>query len=117
MNKSLATLLCAIAIVTSAHAQVIHRSDSELRALIQKHVWYSARHGYQFLSDGTIVVDGYRSKDSTKWQIVDGKLYRKYSINPGTDVTKIIEINDRQLVEQEIAGPNAGAVEVMYSQR
>lgn len=108
-------LLISLGSLTLAsHAQIAEKSDSQLRAAIESHVWYSARHGYRFLSNGVIAVDGYPTDQ--RWSIHGGLLYRKWG-NSHSDATKIIEINDGQLVEQEISGPYKGAVEIMYSQR
>jgi hypothetical protein len=95
----------------ASHAQVAEKSDSQLRAAIESHVWYSTRHGYRFLSNGIIAVDGYSTDQ--RWSIHNGMLYRKWG-NSQSEATKIIEINDRQLVEQEISGPYKGSVEIMY---
>jgi hypothetical protein len=106
-------LLMPLASLTLAsHAQISEKSDSQLRAAIQSHVWYSTRHGYRFLSNGVIAVDGYPTDQ--RWSIHHGLLYREWG-NSHSGATKIIEINDRQLVEQEISGPYKGSVEVMYS--
>jgi hypothetical protein len=108
-------LLMSLGSLTFAsHAQIAEKSDSQLRAAIERHVWYSARHGYRFLSTGVIAVDGYPTDQ--RWSIHGGLLYRERG-NSDSDSTKIIEINDRQLVEQEISGAYKGSVEVMYSQR
>jgi hypothetical protein len=109
--------VACLTIATTAQAQVVVRSDAQLRSLIEKHVWYSYRHGYQFLSNGTVAVDGNAGDGSQRWSIKDGLLYREYKGSPQDPPTKIIEINDRQLVEQEISGQYKGSVEVMYSQR
>lgn len=98
----------------ASHAQVVERSDSQLRAAIESHVWYSVRHRYRFLPNGVIAVDG--DPTDQRWSIHHGLLYRKWG-NSQSDATKIIELNDRQLVEQEISGPYKGSVEVMYSER
>lgn len=92
--------------------QTVVKSDTELRTAIESHTWYSARHGYQFLSTGVIAVDGNTAQE--RWSIQNGLLCRKWG-NSQTDTTKIIEINDRQLVEQEISGEYKGTVETMTS--
>jgi hypothetical protein len=106
-----AVVLFANLTITS-QAQVIQRSDAQLKEAIERHVWYSSRHGYRFLSNGKIAVDGYSTNQ--RWSIHDGLLYRDLG-NSHFEPTKIIEINDSQLVEQEISGSYKGAVEVMYA--
>ena len=75
--------------------------------------WYSARHGYRFLPNGVIAVDGCPTEDET-WSVQNGLLRRNWGTSQ-SNTTKIIEINDRQLVGQEISGAYKGTVEVMYS--
>jgi hypothetical protein len=101
-----------------ATAQETVKTDTELRAAIEKHTWYSHRHGYRFLPNGIIAVDGYPTKDET-WTIQNGLLYRKENAKRFADFapTKIIVINDGQLVEQDISGQHGGSVEIMYSNR
>jgi hypothetical protein len=110
-------MLAMVLMAIQADAQKAEvKSDTELRAAIESHTWYSARHGYRFLPSGIISVDGYPTPGET-WTIQDGLLYRKAKGFPDSPPTRIIEINDRQLVEQEISGPSKGSVETMYSRR
>jgi hypothetical protein len=95
-----------------AGQNTVTKTDPELRKAIQSHTWYSSRHGYRFLSDGGIEVDG--DPTQQRWSIENGSLRWEWG-NSKSDVTKIIEINDRQLVQQEISGQYEGSVEVMYS--
>jgi hypothetical protein len=115
--KKAALLLLGLAVCLSntAHSQEV-KSDAQLRAAIERHEWHSARHGYRFLPSGIISVDGYTT-GGEKWSIRNGLLYREMTVKgfPYFPPTKIIEINDRQLVEQEISGPYKGSVEVMYA--
>jgi hypothetical protein len=113
--KRMRLILMALANLTIAsHAQVVQKSDDQLKAAIESRVWYSSRHGYRFLPNGLIAVDGYTTDQ--KWSIHDGLLYREWG-KSRSEATKIVEINDRQLVEQEISGQYSGSVEVMYSKR
>jgi hypothetical protein len=98
----------------ASHSQLV-KSDVQLRAAIESRTWYSSRHGYRFLPNGVIAVDGYSTEDE-RWRIHDGLLYR-YSNMKNFSRTKIIEINDGQLVEEEVSGEYKGAVEIMYSVR
>ena len=112
-------LICVALATTSlmtvgATAQEAAKTDAELRAAIEGHTWHSARHGYRFLPSDIISVDGSPTAGET-WSIQDGLLYRKAKAFPDSPPTRIIEINDRQLVEQEISGPYKGSVEIMYS--
>ena len=99
----------------NATAQDSGKTDAQLRKAIESRTWYSARHGYRFEPNGAIAIDGYVTSDE-RWSIHNSLLYR---VAAGTHFppTKIIEINDKQLVEQEISGPYKGSVEVMYSSR
>jgi hypothetical protein len=112
-------LICFVLVATSLMtvqgiAQEALKTDTELRAAIESHTWYSARHGYRFLPSGIVSVDGYPTRAET-WSIQGGLLYRKTKGFADFPSTRIIEINDRQLVEQEISGPYKGSVETMYS--
>jgi hypothetical protein len=110
------TLIAAIIIpATAIQANAQSKSDSELRAAIETHPWYSARHNYEFLPNGTIAVNGFPTEE--KWSIQNGLLYREWKKFSIKQTTKIIEINDGQLVEQEISGRYKGAVEIMYSRQ
>jgi hypothetical protein len=52
-----------------------------------------------------------------KWSIRNGLLYWSVGVDGKADrPTKIIEINENQLVQQEISGPYKGAVEVMWAE-
>jgi hypothetical protein len=99
----------------NATARDSDKTDAQLRKAIESRTWYSARHAYRFEPNGAIAVDGYVAPDQ-RWSIHNALLYR---VAAGTHFppTKIIEINDRQLVEQEISGPYKRSVEVMYSNR
>src|SRR5437879_2296477 len=108
MKRLLIALTAGLFAVT-AHAQVIQRSDVQLKEAIERHVWYSSRHGYRFLSNGKIAVDGYSADE--RWSIHNGLLYRDFGNSHFNEPTKIIEVNDSQLVEQEISGEYKGAVE------
>jgi hypothetical protein len=117
--KLICVALAATSLMTvQATAQETVKTDTELRAAIEKHTWYSHRHGYRFLPNGIIAVDGYPTKDET-WTIQNGLLYRKENAKRFADFapTKIIVINDGQLVEQDISGQHGGSVEIMYSNR
>ena len=113
--KLICVALAATSLMTvQATAQETVKSDTELRAAIESHTWYSAHHGYRFLPSGIISVDGYPTPGET-WSIQGGLLYRKTKGFADFPSTRIIEINDRELVEQEISGPYKGSVEIMYS--
>jgi hypothetical protein len=87
-------------------------SDSELKAAIEKHTWYSGRHGYHFLSNGVIAVDGYPTEE--RWSIQNGLLHREWG-DGQSGTSKILAITDRQFVEQEISGRSNGAITMMSS--
>jgi hypothetical protein len=114
--RGLSLVAAGLMAVQATGQETMVKSDSELRTAIQSHTWYSARHRYRFLPSGIISVDGYPSQGET-WTIQNGLLYRKVKGSADSPPTKIIAINERQLVEQEISGPYNGSVEVMYSRR
>ena len=108
-------MLIMVLLAIQADAQKAEvKFDTELRVAIESHTWYSARHGYRFLPNGIVSVDGYPTPAET-WSIQGGLLYRKTKGLADFPSTRIIETNDRQLVEQEISGPYKGSVETMYS--
>src|SRR6516165_6474819 len=113
MKKTILLLTAFASLTIASYAG--DKTDAQLRQAIESQTWYSARHGYRFAPNGRIVVDGYTTSDE-RWRIRDGLLYRMVA-GQTFPPTKIIEINDRQLVEQEISGSYSGAVEVMYSNR
>jgi hypothetical protein len=119
MKRILLPLFLAT-LAASVPATAQEKSDSELRAGIEKHPWYSSRHEYRFLDSGVIAVDGYPTEGET-WRIQNGLLYRTGKFQgesqSHTAATQIIEVNDRQLVEREISGKYKGTVEIMYRQR
>jgi hypothetical protein len=117
MKRILLPLFLAT-LAASAPATAQEKSDSELRAGIEKHPWYSSRHEYRFLDSGVILVDGQPTYQT--WRIKDDLLYRTWQFQgeskAQTEATQIIEVNDIQLAEREISGKYKGVVEVMYSQ-
>jgi hypothetical protein len=113
--KKVILILAVVASLTIAsHSQIV-KSDAQLRAAIESRTWYSCCHGYRFLPNGFIAVDGY-SSGNERWSIHNGLLYRKVKGFPPSP-NKIIEINDRQFAEQEVSGKYKGSVEIMYSVR
>jgi hypothetical protein len=87
-------------------------SDSELKAAIEKHTWYSGRHGYRFLSNGVIAIDGYPTEE--RWSIQNGLLHREWE-DGQTGTTKILAITDRQFAEEEVSSRSKGTVTIMSS--
>ena len=115
MKRVILLLTVFASLIIASHSQAV-KSDAQLRAAISSRTWYSSRHSYQFLPNGIISVDGY-SSGNQRWSIHNGLLYREAKGFPSLPPTKIIEINDRQLVEQEVSGKYKGSVEIMYSVR
>ena len=113
-EKVILSLTIIASLTVASHSQTVE-SDAQLRAAIESRTWYSCCHGYRFLPNGFIAVDGY-SSGNERWSIHNGLLYREvkgFSPSPN----RITEINDRQLVEQEVSGKYKGSVEIMYSVR
>jgi hypothetical protein len=113
-EKVILSLTVVASLAVASHSQTV-KSDAQLRVAIESRTWYSCCHAYRFLSNGFITVDGY-SSGNERWNIHNGLLYREVKGFPPSP-NKIIEINDRQLVEQEASGKYKGSVETMYSVR
>jgi hypothetical protein len=114
IEKVILSLTIVASLTAASHSKTVE-SDAQLRAAIESRTWYSCCHGYRFLPSGFIAVDGH-SSGNERWSIHHELLYREVTGFPSSP-TRIIEINDRQLVEQEVSGKYKGSVETMSSVR